>query len=164
MAGLTSETNAVGGIVTWRPELRADFERLNREWIEQFFVVEAADLEAFEDPGAAIVAPGGQIFFVMEGSEVRGTCAVIRHDAETYELAKMAVAPAARGRGHGDRLVEAAVGFAREAGSRRLMLVSNTRLGPALSLYRKHGFRDVPLDPLIGYSRADIQLELPLGR
>jgi ribosomal protein S18 acetylase RimI-like enzyme len=40
------------------------------------------------------------------------------------------------------------------------MLVSNTRLGPALNLYRKHGFRDVALDPANGYSRADIQLEL----
>jgi putative acetyltransferase len=95
---------------------------------------------------------------------VRGTCAVIRHDAETFELAKMAVEPAAQGRGYGDRLVEAAVGFARGAGARRLMLVSNTRLASALNLYRKHGFRDAPLDPASGYSRADIQLELPLER
>ena len=93
---------------------------------------------------------------------MRGTCAVIRHEADTFELAKMAVEPSAQGRGYGDRLVEAAVGFARGAGARRLMLVSNTRLGPALTLYRKHGFRDVPLDPASGYSRADIQLELTL--
>ena len=52
--------------------------------------------------------------------------------------------------------------IARGAGATRLMLVSNTRLGPALTLYRKHGFRDVPLDPASGYSRADIQLELTL--
>ncbi len=94
---------------------------------------------------------------------MQGTCAVIRHDRETFELAKMAVAPAARGRGYGDRLVEAAAAFARGAGATRLMLVSNTRLGPALNLYRKHGFRDVPLDPGTGYSRADIQLELALS-
>ena len=153
-----------GEVVTWRPELRADFERLNREWIERYFEVEPGDLEVFGDPAAAIVAPGGQIFFVLEAGEVLGTCAVIRRDAETCELAKMAVAPAARGRGHGDRLVRAAIGFAREVGARRLLLVSNTRLGPALTLYRKHGFRDVPLDPSTGYSRADIQLELPLDR
>jgi GNAT superfamily N-acetyltransferase len=104
------------------------------------------------------------VFFLLDEAGVRGTCAVIRHDAETYELAKMAVAPAARGRGNGDRLVEAAIAFARGAGARRLMLVSNTRLAPALTLYRKHGFRDVPLDPANGYSRADIQLELPLDR
>lgn len=160
---MTSEGGA-GKIVTWRRELRGDFERLNREWIERFFAVEAGDLEVFEDPEAVIVAPGGQIFFVMDEGQVRGTCAVIRHDGETYELAKMAVAPATRGRGHGDRLVQAAIAYARAAGARRLMLVSNSRLGPALNLYRKHGFRDVPLDPSNGYSRADIQLQLSLKR
>jgi GNAT superfamily N-acetyltransferase len=154
----------MGQIVGWRPELRADFERLNREWIEQYFVVEQEDLKVFGDPAGQIVAPGGEVFFVLDENGVQGTCAVIRHDAETFELAKMAVAPAARGRGYGDRLVEAAVAFARGAGARRLMLVSNTRLGPALTLYRKHGFRDVPLDPANGYSRADIQLELQLDR
>ena len=150
--------------MTWRPELRDDFERLNREWIEQYFVLEKEDLQVFGDPAAQIVSPGGEVFFLLDDDGVRGTCAVIRHDAETYELAKMAVAPAARGRGYGDRLVEAAIAFARGAGARRLMLVSNTRLAPALTLYRKHGFRDVPLDPANGYSRADIQLELPLDR
>jgi GNAT superfamily N-acetyltransferase len=154
----------MGEIVSWRPELRADFERLNREWIEQYFVVEQEDLKVFGDPAGQIVAPGGQVFFLLDEDGVRGTCAVIRHDADTYELAKMAVAPAARGRGYGDRLVEAAVAFARGTGARRLMLVSNTRLAPALTLYRKHGFRDVPLDPASGYSRADIQLELQLDR
>lgn len=156
--------SSAGTIVGWRPELRADFERLNREWIEQYFVVEQEDLKVFNDPAGEIVAPGGQVFFLFDEDGVRGTCAVIRHDADTYELAKMAVAPAARGRGYGDRLVEAAIGFARDIGARRLMLVSNTRLGPALTLYRKHGFRDVPLDPANGYTRADIQLELALDR
>ena len=149
-------------LVTWRPELRGAFERLNLEWIERYFAVEEEDRKVFEDPAGRIVEPGGQVFFLLDEDGVRGTCAVIRHDAETFELAKMAVDPAARGRGYGDRLVEAAVAFARTAGARRLMLVSNSRLGPALGLYRKHGFRDVPLDPANGYSRADIQLALRL--
>ena len=149
-------------LVTWRPDLRAHFERLNREWIERWFVVEDADRAVFADPGGRIVEPGGQIFFVVDEAGVRGTCAMIRHDAETFELAKMAVEPAAQGRGYGDRLVEGAVEFARAAGAQRIILVSNTLLAPALNLYRKHGFRDVPLDPANGYTRADIQLELSL--
>ena len=149
-------------VVTWRPELRADFERLNLGWIERWFAVEEEDRKVFRDPGGQIVEPGGQIFFVVDEHGVRGTCAVIRHDATTFELAKMAVEPSAQGRGYGDRLVESVIGFARGAGATRLMLVSNTRLGPTLNLYRKHGFRDVPLDPANGYSRADIQLELRL--
>jgi putative acetyltransferase len=149
-------------LVTWRPDLRAHFERLNREWIERWFVVEDADRNVFADPGARIVEPGGQIFFVVDEAGVRGTCAMIRHDAETFELAKMAVESAVQGRGYGDRLVEASVEFARTAGARRIILVSNTLLGPALNLYRKHGFRDVPLDPANGYTRADVQMELSL--
>jgi putative acetyltransferase len=149
-------------LVSWRPDLRPHFERLNLEWIERWFAVEEEDRKVFADPAGHIVEPGGQIFFVVDEAGVRGTCAVIRHDAETFELAKMAVEPSAQGRGYGDRLVEAAVGFARGAGARRLMLVSNTRLGPALTLYRKHGFRDVSLDPANGYSRADIQMEMAL--
>ena len=148
--------------MAWSPELRAEFERLNREWIERWFALEEEDRKVFEDPAGRIVEPGGQIFFVVDEEGVRGTCALIRQDAETLELAKMAVEPSARGRGYGDRLVEAAIAFAREAGALRLVLVSNTRLGPALALYRKHGFRDVPLDPANGYSRADIQMELSI--
>jgi putative acetyltransferase len=149
-------------LMTWRPDFREDFERLNREWIERWFAVEEEDRKVFDDPAGHIVEPGGQIFFLLDEGGVRGTCAVIRHDGTTFELAKMAVEPSAQGRGYGGRLVEAAIAFARGAGATRLMLVSNTHLGPALSLYRKHGFRDVPLDPESGYSRADIQLELSL--
>ena len=47
-------------IVSWRPELRGDFERLNREWIEQYFVVEEEDLKVFGDPAGQIVAPGAR--------------------------------------------------------------------------------------------------------
>ena len=153
----------MANVVTWRADYREDFERLNREWIEAHFVVEPGDEAVFRDPGAAIVAPGGQIFFVVENGRVHGTCALIPHAPGVLELAKMAVEPSAQGRGYGDLLVKAALGFAAEAGATRLMLVSNTRLGPALNLYRKHGFRDVPLDAANGYSRADIQLEVALG-
>ncbi len=149
-------------LVSWDPRLRPDFERLNREWIERYFAVEEEDRRVFTDPEGEIVAPGGQVFFLIDEEGVRGTCAVIRHDHETFELAKMAVVAAARGRGYGDRLMDAAIAFARSAGARRMLLLSNTRLAPALALYRKHGFREVPLDPANGYSRADIQLELAL--
>ena len=56
-------------VVTYREEYREDFERLNRAWIEQYFVLEEADREVFRDPAVAIIHPGGQIFFV--GSRTR---------------------------------------------------------------------------------------------
>jgi ribosomal protein S18 acetylase RimI-like enzyme len=150
-------------VVPYRDDLRAAFEQLNRDWIETYFVLEDADRAVFADPGGAILDPGGQIFFVVEGETVLGTCAVLRHSPTECEIAKMAVAPAARGRGLGDLLMEAAVGFARQIGARRIAIVSNTVLAPALRLYRKHGFVEVPLESDGRYQRANIRLERELG-
>jgi putative acetyltransferase len=149
-------------VVPYRQEFRAAFEELNREWIERYFTLEAADRELFSDPEATIVANGGQIFFVLEDGQVQGTCAVLRHAGHECEIAKMAVAQAARGRGLGDLLMQAAIRFAAEAGARRIVIVSNTALEPAIRLYRKHGFVPVPLVADPRYRRANIRLELDL--
>jgi GNAT superfamily N-acetyltransferase len=148
----------VASVVPYRPEYRADFERLNREWIEQYFVVEEADQEVFADPEGAIVRTGGEIFFVVEGEEVLGTCALILHEPGVFEIAKMAVSPSARGRGYGDLLMHATVEFARRAGAAKVIIVSNTVLTPAIRLYEKHGFVRVPLDHE-RFARANIRLE-----
>jgi putative acetyltransferase len=150
-------------VVPYREDLRAAFEQLNRDWIETYFVLEDADRAVFADPAGAIIDPGGQIFFVVEGDTVLGTCAVLRHSPSECEIAKMAVAPSARGRGLGDLLMEAAVDFARQIGARRVAIVSNTVLAPALRLYRKHGFVEVPLESDGRYQRANIRLERELG-
>ena len=149
---------------TYREEWRGEFERLNREWIETWFTLEEADREVFQDPHVTILAPGGQIFFVVEGDEVVGTCAVLRHDAEVHEIAKMAVAPSAQGRGYGKLLMEAAIAFSRGARARKVVIVSNTRLAPAIRLYEKYGFVRVPLETDGRYQRADMRLELKLDR
>jgi GNAT superfamily N-acetyltransferase len=146
-------------VLPYRPEWKDAFERLNREWIERYFVLEEADREAFRDPAAKILGPGGQIFFVVEDGTPVGTCAVLCHAPTVHEIAKMAVAPAARGRGYGDLLMDAAVAFSRAAGAVKVIIVSNTRLGTAIRLYQKHGFTRVPLEADGRYVRADIKLE-----
>jgi putative acetyltransferase len=149
-------------IETYRDEYRADFERLNRDWIETFFALEDADREIFRDPDTAVIAPGGQIFFVVDEVGVQGTCAVVPHQPGIFEIAKMAVSAGARGRGYGDLLMEASVEFARQAGARRVVIVSNTVLAPAIQLYQKHGFVRVPLDQHERFARANIRLEREL--
>lgn len=149
-------------IVPYREEFRAAFEQLNRQWIEAHFNLEPADREILGDPQRQILDRGGQIFFVVEQGQVQGTCAVIRHGANDCEIAKMAVAPDARGRGFGDLLMEACIAFARQISSRRIVILSNTVLEPAIRLYRKHGFVQVPLAADPRYRRANIRLELGL--
>ncbi len=149
-------------IVPFNETLAPHFETLNREWIERYFTIEAADRVLFADPFTAIVKPGGQIFFVVAGEQVLGTCAVVRHDARIYELGKMAVSPRAQGRGYGSQLMEAAIEFARSAGGETLVLLTNSSLGPALRLYENHGFKRVAVSISDEYVRADVQMELSL--
>lgn len=150
-------------VMPYREEFKSAFEQLNREWIETYFVLEEADREIFRDPASKVLAAGGQIFFVLEGNQVQGTCAVLRHSEEDFEIAKMAVAPSARGRGYGDRLMEAAIRFAARAGGKRIIIVSNTVLEPAIRLYQKHGFVRVPLAADERYQRANIRMERELS-
>ena len=149
-------------VVPFHPEYAGRFAELNREWIERYFVLEENDRALFADPHAAIIAPGGQIFFVIVDADVVGTCAVIRHSEKVHELAKMAGSPQARGQGYGSLLIEAAITFSRDAEAEVLMLVSNSRLEPALRLYTKHGFRPVPVQGDHGYARVDVQMERDL--
>jgi N-acetylglutamate synthase-like GNAT family acetyltransferase len=150
-------------VTRFSSELAQHFESLNREWIEKYFAIEEADRVVFADPFKEIVERGGQIFFVVSQGEVLGTCAVVRLSDQVFELAKMAVRSDARGRGYGDLLIVSAIQFATEAGAERLILLSNTRLHPALALYEKHGFKSVPITDAHDYSRVDIQMELKLS-
>ena len=149
-------------VVPYREEFRNAFAELNRDWIEKYFVLEDEDREVLGDPRGRILEKGGEVFFVLADGEVQGTCAVLRHGADC-EIAKMAVAPAARGRGFGDLLMDAAIGFAAGLGVRRVIIVSNTLLEPAIRLYRKHGFVEVPMTGDGRYQRANIRLERELG-
>ncbi|MBP2648607.1 MAG: MarR family transcriptional regulator [Gemmatimonadetes bacterium] len=151
-------------ITPFDPSLAPHFARLNREWIERYFVLEPADLAVLDDPESAIIDPGGMIYFALVGDEVVGTCAVLPHADGTLELAKMAVSPAAQGRGVGRLLGEACVAFARQTGAHTLMLLSNSRLAPALHLYETLGFRHAPVPDGVEYARADVHMVMPLAR
>jgi len=151
--------------VPFRADLAPHFARLNLAWIEALFEVEDADRPTFADCEAAIVTPGGQIFFAIAppAGDVVGTCAVVRHDAQTFELAKMAVVPDYQGRGIGRRLADAAIAFARERGARRMTLLTNSGLDRAMRLYEHLGFEQRPMLPGPGYARADVYMELRFG-
>ncbi|GGG42163.1 bifunctional helix-turn-helix transcriptional regulator/GNAT family N-acetyltransferase [Hymenobacter glacieicola] len=150
-------------IIDYAPQYQPDFKRLNAEWIERYFRLEAADLKALDHPDEYIIQRGGHILLASYQGQMVGTCALIPMVDATYELAKMAVSPAAQGLGIGWRLGEAAIAKARSLGAQRLYLESNTKLAPALSLYHKLGFRKTVSGPPSPYERCNIQMELLLG-
>ena len=148
-------------IIDYQPEFHDDFKRLNHEWIEQYFQLEEADHQSLNHPGEKILKPGGHIFMARHNSEIVGTCALIKLDDNTYELAKMAVTEKAKGKGIGWLLGQAAIHKARELRAETVFLESNTILEPAINLYQKLGFRKVVGQPS-PYERCNIQMELKL--
>lgn len=149
-------------IVEFRDDLAKDFAALNYEWIEKYFAVEQHDREILDDPRKWVIEPGGMIFFATVGRRAVGTVAVIPAGDSTLELTKMAVSPDSRGHGIGDKLIDACVSHSKANGINTLWLESHTKLTPAISLYQKHGFVEVPGDPNSLYERADIRMELAI--
>ena len=143
-------------IETYKPEYRNDFIRLNREWIESYFKIEASDVETFSHVDD-IVEQGGQIFLaITDDGEVAGCCALKHHpEKQSYELAKMAVSPHHQGKHIGHQLGEAAIEYAKKQGIDSIYLEGNTRLKASIALYRSLGFVEIPLQGN-AYERCDI--------
>lgn len=149
-------------IVTFDSKYLPAFVELNREWIQKYFVLEPMDLAQLENPYDSILNVGGEIFFLLENETPVGTCAMVPHGPGCYELAKMAVSPAMRGKGYGDLVMKAAIEWAQAQGASKVMLLSNTVLEPAIALYHKHGFETVHLGPHPDYERSNIEMVLKL--
>jgi ribosomal protein S18 acetylase RimI-like enzyme len=148
-------------IVDYSPAHRVPFRDLNLAWITEHFRVEEADRRALDDPEGHILGYGGRILIAELDGIVVGACALLRNPDGSFELAKMAVDPAARGRHVGRALGEAAIARARRERAPYVELLSNTKLAPAISLYRSLGFVEVPLPPN-DYERANIKMILAL--
>jgi GNAT superfamily N-acetyltransferase len=147
-------------IVDYRSEHQASFEKLNRDWIERYFWMEPIDVEVLQHPEKHILSRGGAIIMASVGNEIAGTVALKNAGPDLYEFTKMAVDEKFRGQKIGLALSEAAIEKARTLGAKKIILYSSTKLVPAINLYRKLGFVEIPVDG--PYKRSDIKMELNL--
>ena len=150
-------------IVDYKPAYQEAFKRLNEEWISKYFKMEAADHKALDHPQKNIIDKGGHILVALYNNEPVGVCALVKMDDPVfeYEMAKMAVSPAAQGKNIGWLLGKAVIEKARSLGAKKLYLESNTILQPAINLYHKLGFKRV-VGHATPYERCNIQMELIL--
>ena len=148
-------------IVDYDPKYKLIFRDLNHEWITKYFQLEHADNQTLDHPETKIIKPGGYICFARYNDEIVGTCALVKMDNDTYELAKMAVSQKARGKNIGWLIGQHIIQKAKNLGAKKVYLESNTRLEPAINLYYKLGFKRV-VGPPSPYERANIQMELEL--
>ena len=152
--------NAVVEILTYQPEHQRWFEKLNRNWIEKYFWMEPVDFEVLQHTDENIVNHGGTIFMGTYNKEIAGTAAVKFVEPGVYEFTKMAVDEKFQGKKIGKAIAEAAIKWSKDAGAKRIILYSNTKLETAIAMYRKLGFKEIPLDG--PYKRSDIKMELKL--
>ena len=146
-------------IVPYAPEYQQAFKKINEAWIQKYWEMESSDHKALDKPIENIIDKGGYIAIALKNQQAVGTCALIHMGNGSYELAKMAVDDAVKGLGIGfmigNHMIEKAVSM----GAHRIYLESNTVLKPAINLYRKLGFKRIPLKES-PYERCNIQMEL----
>ena len=147
-------------IINYNSKYKKYFRDLNYEWLKKYFKVEKPDKIILNDPDKYIIKRGGSIFFAKLMGEIVGTCALLKHDSKTYELAKMAVTEKARGRQIGKMLAQTAINKARSKKAKVLFLETNQNLIPANKLYKQLGFVQTESAILSKYERATIKMEL----
>ena len=150
-------------ICQWKDEYAPDYVRLSVEWLEKYVRVEPADEAILYHPHEAVLDCGGMIFFALDGDTPIGTVSMIRMADGCYELAKLAMTEGYKGRGLSKLLMDAALSFAREKGCEKVILFTNRKLVPAIGLYRRYGFVEMPLVDN-EYEESDMKMELDLKK
>jgi GNAT superfamily N-acetyltransferase len=111
--------------------------------------------EAFDGPGSA------WLVIYEDGAPV--ACAGLRPlGDDAGEIKRMFVVEAARGRGHARRLLAELEAIARDAGKRRIRLLTTSVLTEARSLYAAEGYEVVESFPMKDPDRTDYWLEKTL--
>ena len=136
-----------------------DFIKLNEEWITMHFSLEEADKKLAKNP-SIIIDEKGYIFSVVIENEVIGVCALFNEGKGIFELARMAVSAKYQGKGIGKELIKKCILKSQLINAKKVYLVSNTKLEPAIRLYKKHGFVTVQTGQHPVYARANIVMEL----
>lgn len=146
-------------IVDYDHRYQKDFKSLNLAWIEKYFVVEEIDDQVLSFPDQHIYKDGGIILMALLAEKVVGTVALKRLNETALELTKMAVDTTYQGAKVGHQLAVAAISRAKEMGAKELVLYSQTILVPAIKLYKKLGFKEVPMEAG-KYKRSNIKMKI----
>lgn len=147
-------------IIKWEDRFAKAYIDLSIEWLEKYVSVEPGDLEIIEHPYEAVLNNGGMIWFALLDNTPIGTVTMIKSN-DSYEVAKLAVTEKYKKLGIGERLMKVAIEFARENSTKKIYLFTNHNLIPAINLYKKCGFVQIPLIDN-KYIESDMKMELYL--
>ncbi len=146
-------------IIPYTEENQKYFTALNVLWVEKYFVMEEHDKDVLYNPKEHILDKGGYIYFAKADNAIAGTFALILVEKGVYELSKMTVDEAFRGKKIANKMLEFCLEEAKRLNMSKIILYSNTILQPAIHLYKKFGFKEIPLENS-EYKRSDIKMEI----
>ncbi len=136
-----------------RMELKQVFSDSEIETARTLFLEYAASLgfdlcfqnfdQELRDLPGDYAPPAGRLLIAMDGDQVLGCIALRRIDAETCEMKRLYVRPAARGRRLGRTLSQEIITEARSIGYLRMRLDTMPTMTEAISLYQSLGFKDI---------------------
>ncbi|MBC7848134.1 MAG: GNAT family N-acetyltransferase [Chitinophagaceae bacterium] len=144
-------------IVDFKDEYATAFHDLNKKWLIKYFEIEPIDEKMLTNPVKYYIEPGGHIYFAKMDNDIVGTFALLRVEDGVYELSKMAVAEEHQGKKIGNKMLEFCLKKASDSNWKEVILYSNRILEPALHLYRKYGFEEVPMERS-DYKRSNIKM------
>ncbi|MBK7864059.1 MAG: GNAT family N-acetyltransferase [Archangiaceae bacterium] len=121
------------------PEVIALVSQTLREFGLEFGKGSPTDANLYQLP-KSYHDDGGEFFVAREGGVLLGTAGVVRTGPQVFELRKMYLAPASRGKGVGKQLLEACVRFCREQGARQVTLDTTEAMVQAIAFYERNGF------------------------
>lgn len=148
-------------IIPFTDNLAINFAELNKAWLKKYFEVEPKDEQMLGNPQKYYIEEGGFIYFAMYKGEIAGTIALLKVNETIFELSKMAVDEKFQGKNVGNKLIAHCLEEAKRLNLEKIILYSNTTLGPAIHLYEKFGFREI-VGFKSDYKRANIKMELAL--
>ena len=95
------------------------------------------------------------VFFVVEDEIPLACCMSMPLKGNTWEICKLGSNKNVPYKGAGILVFKASMEWALEHGAKRLFILSNRKLKPALHIYVKNGFNEIKLDDY-EYVRSDI--------
>lgn len=149
-------------IIPFQPNLASAFKELNLAWLTEYFYVEPKDSDLLNNCQEVIIDKGGVIFFAQLKESIVGCFSLLPMDTNTVELGKMAVQDGHQGQKIGHLLLEYAIDYCKKKQITSIVLYSNTVLQPAIYLYKKFGFKEIPMEVPPPYDRSNIKMALTL--
>lgn len=145
-------------IIEYDSRYKNSFVQFNTDWIvDNFGNLEEEDIETFEKIEEELKA-GAMIYFAIENDVPLATCMAKPMNEGTWEICKLASNKHREHKGCGSAVFEAAMQWAINHGAKRLFLLSNSKLKPAIHIYEKFGFKEIKLNDY-EYIRGDIAFE-----